>query len=96
MGDICVRISPYRLNWEAAEAKCKTEGGHLLSIMSETIQMGLNRLLKKKESIKDFFEINKWSTGELDGYWTGGQVGYKVSFQISVNNLKSLLGSPSK
>lgn len=73
--DICVRISPYRLGWEAAEEKCKTEGGHLLSILSEAIQMGVNRLLKKKESIKDFFEINKWSTGELDGYWTGGMVG---------------------
>ena len=72
--DICVRVSPYRLSWEAAEAKCQTEGGHLLSVMSQSIQFGINALLKKKESIKEFFEVNTWSTTELDGYWTGGQV----------------------
>ena len=76
--DICVRISPYRLKWDEAEAKCQTEGGHLVSIMSEAIQYGINKLIKKKESIKDFFEINKWSTSELDGYWTGGQVVYII------------------
>ena len=52
--------------------------------------MGVNRLLKKKESIKDFFEINKWSTGELDGYWTGGMVGILFAFcEISLLILTS-------
>ena len=72
--DICVRISPYRLKFQDAEDKCQSEGGHLLSIMSQAVQTKLNALLRKKESDKDFFEVNKWSTTELDGYWTGGHV----------------------
>ena len=74
--DICIRISPYRLSWDDAEAKCQTEGAHLLSILSESVQFKLLQLLKKKESTKDFFEVNKWSTKELEGYWIGGTVGH--------------------
>ena len=77
--NVCVRISPYRLKWDEAEAKCQTEGSHLLSILSESIQLGVNRLLKKKESIKEFFEINKFTTTELDGYWTGGTVSLNLN-----------------
>ena len=72
--DLCVRISPYRLSWDAAEAKCQTEGAHLLSILSQTVQFKLMLLIKKKESTKNFFEVNKWSTKELEGYWIGGTV----------------------
>ena len=77
--DICVRVSPYRLTWDAAQEKCQTEGAQLLSIMSKDVQFGLMALLKKKESTKEFFEINTWSTTELDGYWTGGQVKIKYT-----------------
>ena len=80
--NVCVRISPYRLKWDEAEAKCQTEGSHLLSILSESIQLGVNRLLKKKESIKEFFEINKFTTTELDGYWTGGTVSLNLNYLL--------------
>ena len=72
--DICVRISPYKLKWEDAEAKCQTEGSHLINIMSEAVQIGVIKLLKKKEAVKSFFELNNWSTQDLEGYWTGGMV----------------------
>ena len=72
--DLCVRVSPYRLSWDNAEAKCQSEGGHLLSITSQTLQLKLMLLIKKKESTKNFFEVNKWSTKELEGYWIGGTV----------------------
>ena len=72
--DICVRISPYKLTWEDAEAKCQEEGSHLLHIMSESVQTGLIKLIKSKEKVKSFFELNNWSTQDLEGYWTGGMV----------------------
>ena len=72
--DTCVRISPYRLSWDAAEEKCQSEGGHLLTIQSQSLQFKLLLLIKKKETIKNFFEVNKWSTKELEGYWIGGMV----------------------
>ena len=84
MENICVRISPYRLKWDEAEAKCQTEGSHLLSILSQSVQAGINKLLKKKETIKEFFEINKFTTTELDGYWTGGTVRPTQSLSITL------------
>ena len=72
--DICVRVSPYKLTWDDAEAKCQDEGAHLLHIMSEEVQIGLIKLIKKKEREKSFFELNNWSTSDLEGYWTGGMV----------------------
>ena len=74
LGDLCVRISPYRLSWEAAEEKCQEEGGHLVSITSEALQFKLLLLIKNKEATKEFFQLNQWTTKELEGYWTGGMV----------------------
>ena len=83
--DTCIRISPYRLSWDGAEEKCQAEGGHLLSIQSESLQFKLLLLIKKKESIKNFFEVNKWSTKELEGYWIGGTVIIVISKRLSLD-----------
>ena len=72
--DICVRVSPYKLKWEDAEAKCQTEGAHLIHIMSATIQKGVEKLIKKLQITKSFFENGKWTTDEIEAYWTGGMV----------------------
>ena len=39
-------------------------------------------LIKKKESTKNFFEVNKWSTKELEGYWIGGTVSGYYLFNL--------------
>ena len=71
-----MRISPYKLTWDEAEAKCQAEGAHLVHIMNEKVQMSLMQLIKKKERDKSYFELNNWSTQDLEGYWTGGIVSY--------------------
>ena len=75
-----MRVSPYKLTWDDAEAKCKEEGAHLLHIMTEEVQIGLIKLIKKKEREKSFFELNNWSTQDLEGYWTGGMVSSNACF----------------
>lgn len=69
-----MRVSPYKLKWQDAEAKCQTEGAHLIHIMNEAVQKGVEKLIKKLQLTKTFFEVNKWSTDELEAYWTGGMV----------------------
>lgn len=75
--DLCVRISPYPLNWHDAEAQCQEEGSHLLHITSQEVQTGIQELIIKKKQVKDFFEDDKWNTGlssSNDKYWIGGTV----------------------
>ena len=75
--DLCVRISPYPLTWDEAEDRCKSEGGHLLHILSEAVQQGVVSLIARKKAIKDFFTIDQWSTGlssSTDKFWIGGTV----------------------
>ena len=75
--DLCVRISPYPLTWNDAEAKCQSEGGHLLHIMSQEVQSGIQALIRKKQNLKDFFEADKWQNGLsslTEKYWIGGMV----------------------
>ena len=75
--DVCVRISPYPLTWSEAEAKCVSEGSHLLHILSEEVQTGVEKLVKTKMKLKDFFSMDKWATGlssEHEKYWIGGKV----------------------
>ena len=72
--DLCIRISPYKLNWDDAQAKCESEGGHLVSLTSEAQQIALNKLIKNKENSKKIFEAGSWTTEEIEGYWTGGMV----------------------
>ena len=75
--DLCVRISPYPLTWDEAEDRCKSEGGHLLHILSEAVQQGVVGLIARKKAIKDFFTIDQWSTGlssSTDKFWIGGTV----------------------
>ena len=77
VSDLCVRISPYPLSWNDAEAKCQDEGGHLLHILSQGVQTGVQELIQKKKQLKDFFEDDKWSTGlssSNEKYWIGGMV----------------------
>ena len=74
MEDVCVRVSPYKLKWDEAEAKCQEEGAHLIHVMSLEVQKGVEKLIKKLQLTKSFFEVNKWSTDELEAYWTGGTV----------------------
>ena len=77
VSDLCVRISPYPLSWNDAEAKCQDEGGHLLHILSQEVQTGVQELIQKKKQLKDFFEDDKWSTGlssSNEKYWIGGMV----------------------
>ena len=79
--DLCVRISPYPLNWNDAEAVCQSEGGHLLHILSQEVQDGVQALIIKKKNLKDFFEADKWQTGlssTTEKYWIGGTVSIKV------------------
>ena len=83
MSDICVRISPYKLTWKEAEEKCKSEGAHLLHIMAVEVQKDLISLIKKKETMKSYFEEGTWSTEELEGYWTGGMVSIFHHFMIN-------------
>ena len=83
MSDLCVRISPYPLNWNDAEAQCQEEGGHLLHITSQQVQSGIQELILKKKNLKDFFEDDKWKTGlssSNDKYWIGGTVSLKMTF----------------
>ena len=80
--DLCVRISPYPLNWNDADAQCQEEGSHLLHITSQEVQTGIQELIIKKKQLKDFFEDDKWNTGASssnDKYWIGGTVSYKKS-----------------
>ena len=59
------------------EAKCQDEGGHLLHILSQGVQTGVQELIQKKKQLKDFFEDDKWSTGlssSNEKYWIGGMV----------------------
>ena len=86
MSDICVRISPYKLTWKEAEEKCKSEGAHLLHIMAVEVQKDLISLIKKKETMKSYFEEGTWSTGELEGYWTGGMVSILQHFHDKYKN----------
>ena len=75
--DLCVRISPYPLSWDDAQAKCKSEGGNLLHIINSEVQAGIQALIIKKGREKDFFEEDKWATGlssSTDKYWIGGTV----------------------
>ena len=75
--DLCVRISPYPLTWDEAEDRCKSEGGHLLHILSEAVQLGVVSLIARKKAIKDFFTIDQWTTGlssSTDKFWIGGTV----------------------
>ena len=60
--DNCVRVSPYPLTWSQAEEKCADEGGHLLHILSQEVQDGVEALIKAKLRLKDFFTTDKWST----------------------------------
>ena len=72
-----MRISPYPLTWAEAEAKCVSEGANLLHILSEAVQTGVEKLVKSKMKLKDFFSMDKWSTGlssEHEKYWIGGKV----------------------
>ena len=52
--DNCIRISPYPLTWPQAEEKCVEEGGHLLHILSQEVQDGVQTLIKSKLRNKDF------------------------------------------
>ena len=75
--DNCVRVSPYPLTWSQAEEKCADEGGHLLHILSQEVQDGVEALIKAKLRLKDFFTTDKWSTGlssDHEQYWIGGKV----------------------
>ena len=75
--DSCVRISPYPLTWSDAEDKCVEEGGHLLHILTQEVQDGVEALIKSKLRLKDFFTTDKWSTGlssDHEQYWIGGKV----------------------
>lgn len=76
-----MRVSPYPLSWEGAESKCQDEGGHLLHILSEAVQKGMDSLIRKKMKTKDFFEFDKWQTGlssQTEKFWIGGSVSFII------------------
>ena len=77
IGDICVRVSPYPLSWLDAEHQCVKEGGHLLHILEEKVQMELEFLLRSKLRSKQHFTVDKWTTGlssSAENIWIGGAV----------------------
>ena len=91
--DLCVRISPYPLAWQEAEDRCKSEGGHLLHILSEEVQLGVVSLIARKKAIKDFFTIDQWTTGlssSTDKFWIGGTVLRYVYRECTVCTVRTL------
>ena len=88
--DVCVRVSPAPLKWADAESKCVEEGGHLLHVLSQGVQDGVQKLIKYKLKMKDFFSMDKWSTGlssEHEKYWTGGSVFKQDEWKWNGNRL---------
>lgn len=72
--DICVRVSPYKLNWYDAQLKCKSEGSSLVNIESANIQSELEGLITLKKQVKPYFEPGIWTTQSQNQYWLGGSV----------------------
>ena len=75
--NICVRVSPYALSWADAELKCMDEGGHLLQIMNEDVQIGVEFLIRSKLRSQMHFELDRWVGGissTTEKFWIGGSV----------------------
>ena len=83
VGDICIRVSPYPLSWLDAENQCVKEGGHLLHILEEKVQVELEFLLRSKLRSKPHFTVEKWTTGlsvSAENIWIGGAVSFHIYF----------------
>ena len=61
-GDICIRASIFPETYENAQKRCENDGGYLLSITSQKIQVYHNNLTCSRERIKfKFFDLNIFS-----------------------------------
>ena len=83
--NICIRVSPHPLNWLDAENQCVKEGGHLLHILSEQVQMDVEFLVRSKMRSKEHFTVDKWSTGlssSMENIWIGGAVSKSETINI--------------
>ena len=69
---VCIRISPYQLNWTEAESKCRSEGAHLAHIQSPEMQREIQLLIKQQKHTKVYFQ-KKFSKNVRE-YWIGGTV----------------------
>ena len=56
-GDICIRASIFPETYENAQKRCENDGGYLLSITSQKIQVFYNNITCSRERIK-FFDFN--------------------------------------
>ena len=68
----CIRVSPFPETYDAASAKCRSEGSYLLSILDSTITPKLKShievLSKTKVQYLPIF------SPDISAYWVGGQV----------------------
>ena len=65
IGTKCVRVSVIKLTWGEAEQKCKSEGGHLLSITNAKLQLNVKRLINDK--------VAPYAP-HAENFWLGGTV----------------------
>ena len=68
----CIRVSPFPETYEAASAKCRSEGSYLLSILDSTITTRLKSHIEVLSNSKvQYLPI---FSPDLSAYWVGGQV----------------------
>ena len=60
-------MSPNKLNYEAAQEKCRAEGGQLLSVTTEQIQEDTVAFIEMKRGQYDHYK-------SADYFWIGGSV----------------------
>ena len=56
------------------------EGGHLLHVLSDRVQMKVEFLVRSKLRSKEHFSVDKWTTGlssSMEKIWIGGSVSKK-------------------
>ena len=68
-----MRVSVIKLSWTEAEQKCKSEGGHLLSINNENVQFQVNQLINDKIEKKEKEFQAPYAT-DTENFWLGGTV----------------------
>ena len=68
----CIRVSPFPESFEAASAKCRSEGSYLLSILDPSVIPPIKVHIEKLSSTRiQFLPIY---SPDISSYWVGGHV----------------------
>ena len=82
VGGKCIRVSPFPESFDAAEAKCNSEGASLLSITDENIMMYISSYVANEEKSKIQY-LSEYSP-DLSAFWVGGIVTNKTWYWMQL------------